>query len=249
MIDAANSGTEAFAPSGVAGYSRDWNGADATKLYTDTAHTALVTANDDPVGAVLCSAGSGVYLIAPSDAARLTYKTNIQNGLSVMRADGTDDCLSNLTGITADASQTIFAIVRKNNANSATARTVLTIGATSVIFTSTGTSTAFNYYADNGAGVQILTGTPTDWNILALKFTSDASLSVYVNGGAPTTFDPFAFSALTGMRLSTNFSDMEPADFDYGRVLVYSGALSNSNLDYLFSGLGAAWGITVSAVS
>jgi hypothetical protein len=246
----SSTATPAFDPSTVSGYSRDWNFADITKLYTDTAGTIAVTADGDPLGAILCSAGSTVKLAAPADASRPTYETNIVNGLSVGRADGTDDYLFNATAITADASQTLFLVVAKRSAPDNSTRHLFAVAASAGILTDTDAAAGY-VYNTNGAAAQVsVGGTPANWNILALKYTSAASVSVYVNGGAPTTLDPNDnYATATALYIGANQTGVNDGDYDYGRVLVYSAALSNTALDYLFSGLGTLYNITVTAVS
>jgi hypothetical protein len=244
-----------FDPSSVAGLSRDWNFADATKMYKEIAHTNVVTADGDTIGAILDTAGGTVYLTAPADnTTRPLYKTNIQNGLSVMRCDGSNDYIGNAAAITADASQTIFIVVKKRGALVGTAQKLLCLAPTMQVFTDSDnpSPTGYNYYGtDDGGDVYAIGGTPTDWNILAFKYTSAADLKVYINGGAAALsgnpHDDYATS--TALTLGAMSDTTGPGDYDIGRVLVYSGALSDANLNIVFSGLGSLWNITVTPVS
>jgi hypothetical protein len=243
----------AFAPSDIAGYSRDWNFADATKLYTDVAHTTSVTADGNTIGAIVDGVGGTVYLVASGDdTTRPTYKTNIQNGLSVGRFDGSNDYIGHATAITADASQTIFVVLKKSSAATNTNHHALSVAAGAQFYTNTdhGASGGLNYFSNEASGIVAMTNTPTDWNIVALKYTSAASVSIYFNGGAPNTFDPSdGYATSTALFLASNVAGAQLGDFDYGRVVVYSAALSNTDLDLLFSYLGTLWDITVTAVS
>jgi hypothetical protein len=236
-----------FDPSIAAGYARDWNFADVTKLFTDIAHTTPVTADADTIGAVLDTAGSGVYLVANADINRFTYKAGIQNGLSVGRADGVNDRLQG--AVTADASQTIFVIARKRNALEAANKNYWFFQSNAQLFTNSDSSSGVNYFNGDGASKN-LGGTPTNWNIIAVKYASNAAAVGYVNGGAGFAFDPHdSFSTATTLYLGNNATFGQPADFDFGRVLVYSAALSNTDLDYLISGLGTLWNISTTPVS
>jgi hypothetical protein len=240
----------AFDPSTVTGYSRDWNFADITKIYTDTAGTILATTDGDPIGAILCSAGSTIKLAAAADTNRPTYETGIQNGLSVARFDGSDDLLRNLTGITADASQTVFLVARKNSAPAAATKAALSITLTAFLFTNTAVGTGYCYGQNEAAGNVAIGGTPANWNIIALKYTSAASLSVYINGGAATTFDPHdSYATGTDFWFGAKLDGSADGDYDIGRALVYSAALADADMNTVFSGLGALWGITVTPVS
>jgi hypothetical protein len=248
-------GAAAFSPSSIAGYSRDWNFADATKLYTDIAHTTSVTADGDPIGSIVDGVGGTVYLAAPADnTTRPTYETGIQNGLSVARFDGSNDYLTNVTAITADASQTIFIVAKKRGAISSTTHKLLCMTATMQVFTDSDdvSPTGYNYFGnDGGVAVFAIGGVPTDWNILAFKYTSAADLKVYINGGAAALSDnpQNDYATATNITLGAYTDGSGNGDFDIGRVLVYSGALSTTDLDYIFSGLGTIWNISVTATS
>jgi hypothetical protein len=241
---------EAFDPSSIAGYSRDWNFADITKLSKDVAQATPVTADGDTIGAIEDSV-DGQLLTAPADdTTRPLYKTNIQNGLSVGRFDGSNDYLSGAGSILADASQTIIIVLKEQSAPSSTARGVLAFDANNIIYTDTDSGTGFNYYRNEAAGVVDLGGTPANWNILVLKYASAAAVTRYINGGAGSTFDPNdGYATATGLNLSSDNAGGAPGDFDIGRVLIYSAALSNTDLDYIISGLGTLWDIAVTPVS
>jgi hypothetical protein len=241
----------AFDPSSIAGYSRDWNFADITKLFQDVLHTTPVTADGDPIGSIVDGVGGTVYLAAPADdTTRPTYETGIQNGLSVGRFDGSNDYLSGAGSILADASQTIIIVLKERSAPSSTARGVLAFDANNIIYTDTDSGTGFNYYRNEAAGVVDLGGTPANWNILVLKYASAAAVTRYINGGAGSTFDPNdGYATATALNLGSDNAGGAPGDFDIGRVLIYSAALSNTDLDYIISGLGTLWDIAVTPVS
>jgi hypothetical protein len=235
-----------FDPSTVTGYARDWNFADATKLYTDIAHTTPVTADADPIGAIEDTAGSGVYLLAPGNDNRPAYKTAIQNGQSVGRVDGSNDRLQAIGGISADTSQTIFIVARKRSAASSTGMYFWFETANASIYVDTDNSPGFHYANTPTA----LGGTVNNWNIVCLKVTSAASLTAYINGGAGTTLDPHDdVTTATDLYLGASDGGAAPGDWDFGRVLIYSGALSDTDNDYITSGLGTLWNISTTTVS
>jgi hypothetical protein len=237
----------AFDPSSVAGLWRDWNFADVTKLFTDVAHTTPVTADADTIGAVLDTAGSGVYLVAPADdTTRPLYKTAIQNSLSVARLDGSNDRFQAVGGISADTSQTIFIVARKRSAASSTGMYFWFETASASIYVDTDNSPGFTYASAQTA----LGGTVNNWNIVCLKVTSAASLTAYINGGAGTTLDPHDdVTTATDLYLGASDGGAAPGDWDFGRVLIYSGALSDTDNDYITSGLGTLWNISTTTVS
>jgi hypothetical protein len=239
-----------FDPSIVAGLSRDWNFASIAGLWTDLGQETPVTADGDTIGSVESQVGGGSLGAPADDTRRPTYKTNIQNGLSVGRFDGSNDYLTNATAITADASQTIFIVAKKTTAASSDTRVLLAMNANASVFTDTDLIVGHAYYRDSGSNPVSLTGTPNAWNIIAIKYTSTASVSVYVNGGAANTFDPDdSYSTATLLSLGANSAAAQFGDYDIGRVLIYSAALSDADLNTVFSGLGTLWNITVTPVS
>jgi hypothetical protein len=192
-------------------------------------------------------------LNAPADdTTRPTYKTNIQNGLSVGRFDGSNDALFSAAAITADASQTIFIVLKKRSAASGVSQDPFSMALNAQLFTDTDAGTGYLFFSETTGATGIdIGGTVTNWNILALKFTSVSDLKVYVNGGAPVSADPHAdYATATHLSLGAYIDNTtNPGDWDIGRVLVYSAALSTTNLDYLFSGLGTLWDIAVTPTS
>lgn len=63
---------------------------DSSLLFTD-AGTTNVSSDGDAIYQANDKSGSGFHLVQTTSSARPTYKTSIQNGLSVSRFDGTDD--------------------------------------------------------------------------------------------------------------------------------------------------------------
>jgi hypothetical protein len=249
-IGSRSGGGAVFNPASVSGYSRDWNFADITKIYTDTAGTVLATADGDPIGAILCSAGSTIKLSAPADASRPTYETNIQNGLSVARFDGSDDYLTNATAIDADASQTLYVVLQKRAAPNSTVRTMFAYAVAASIVTDTDIGAGY-VYVQNSTPAQVdVGGTATNWSIITLKYTDLSNLSVYVNGGAPTAMNPADnYATSTAFFVGANQAAANDSDIDVGRILLYSAVHTTEQMDTVLSGLGALWGISVTATS
>ena len=83
----------AFSPLDIAGLQLWLDGSDIATLFQDSAKTTPVTADGDVVGAMADKSGNGRDLLQATTANKPLYKTAIQNGLSVVRFDGTDDKL------------------------------------------------------------------------------------------------------------------------------------------------------------
>ena len=244
----------AFDPSTIAGYLHDWNFADATKLYTDIAHTTLVSADGDPIGAVADLTGSAEYLISDNTAHRFLYKTALQNGQSMGRSDGTDDLL--FANQAADTSITLFVVLKKVAAVGAVSKTAFSFNAINAqVYTNSASPSAagFNYYATAAVGEAAIGGTATNCTILCLKYTSNSDLKLYANGGAPTSIDPHNDYQTSPFLLIARATAGTPqfGAYDYGRVMLFSAALSTTDMDTVFSGLGSSsiWGVTVTPTS
>jgi hypothetical protein len=241
----------AFTPSSVAGYARDWNFADVTKLFQDMAHATPVTANNDLIGAVEDLAGSGEYMAAVADnTTRFTYKTNVQNGLSMGRSDGVNDVL--LAANAADTSITLFVVLKKVTAVAASSETAFSFNHDQAqIYTNSAAPSAagFNYYATTAEGEAVIGGTATNCTIVCLRYASSADLKLYANGGAPTSIDPHDNWQASPFLVLGRDGTSGFGDYDFGRVLIYSAALSDTDLNTVFSGLGSLWSIAVTPVS
>lgn len=69
-----------------------WDWSDSSQLYTDSGLTTLVSADGDPIGGIKDKSGSNYHLVQTDGTKKGLYKTNIQNGKSVGRTDGVNDC-------------------------------------------------------------------------------------------------------------------------------------------------------------
>ena len=84
-----------FSPDDIAGLKLWIDFSDISTLYTDSAKTTPVTADNDVIGAAEDKSGNGNDHTQTTTAAKPTYKTGIQNSLSIGRGDGGDELLLN----------------------------------------------------------------------------------------------------------------------------------------------------------
>ena len=82
----------AFSPSDIASLEGWWDGSDATTLYTDAGST-LVSGDADAIYQWNDKSGSGKNMTQVTLGARPLYKVGIQNSLSAVFFDGSDDLI------------------------------------------------------------------------------------------------------------------------------------------------------------
>lgn len=98
----------AFAPTDIAGLVLWLDFSDISTLYQDAAKTTPVASDGDVIGAAEDKSGGGKDHTQTTTATKPTYKTGIQNSLSIGRADGGDE-LRTLTN-TLNQPMTILAV-------------------------------------------------------------------------------------------------------------------------------------------
>jgi hypothetical protein len=108
---AATQYSTSFQPTDLSGLKLWLDANDLDTLWQDSSQTTAVSANNDPVGAWEDKSGNNHDVSQATSGKRPTYKTGIQNGLPIIRFDGTNDTLSRtITGnaILATNAATIY---------------------------------------------------------------------------------------------------------------------------------------------
>jgi hypothetical protein len=196
-------------------------------------------ADGDPVTTWEDSHTSNNDATQSTAAAKPTYQTGEQNGLAVVRFDGTDDVMT-VSGITNnDAARTIF-VVAKQAANTA-----------NKILWSLATTDAMVY--NNGAGAWRYADTPqvnfggttTNWSVVCVRYNSAASADAFIDTGTATNFDPNdAFQSGTGQTLKLgSTSGIWFWNGDMAEILVYDSALSEGDRGDVRDYLRDKWGL------
>ena len=231
---------EPFDPNGIAGLSAWYDFSDPASLWEDTARTDPVDVDTDIIKGVTDKSGDGHHLSEATDGP--TYRTGIQNGLSVARFDGTNDKLTSINTLGPLAQpHTIFVV------------TMITSGAASqfhVLDSSDGNRAAIHtpntFQAALFAGSTI-TGTGSVRDSTArvwTTITNGASSKLYLNGGTANATGN-AGSQSFGIPIvgyGNGGGNLWPGDVH--EILIYSGALSLSDINEIGNYLGTKWGIT-----
>ena len=190
---------------------------DIDTLFQDAAMTVPVTADSDPVGAILDKSGNGNHLTQSTAGARPLYKTS--GGLSWLEFDGTDDFLSKAYSsslsqpwerisavrvLTHTNGDRIFSCV--NNDNGALIMDILTTWSIS-------------------SGTQLFFTAPTvDTDVVFTERHNGLSSRVAINNDPYTTGDAGS-NDTGGLRLASQWNDSS-----FGNIRFYGGAIFSNLL-------------------
>lgn len=214
--------SSAFTPASVAGL-KTWLKADSLGL-SDGA--AVSTWAD--------SSGNGNNAAQASGPLQPTFKTNIQNGLPVVRADGTDTLT--IAGVLNNtAARTVFVVAK-----------MTATGAASPLWSwdpnasFQASNSGFWVWSQNqGAGNVNLVATDALFHVFTCRFNSVSSCDFFRDAGAAVNFDPDNLYQSGTLALGL----FSPASIqaDLGELIVYDTAVSEADRASVTSYLKARW--------
>jgi len=228
----------------------DYDFSDPTKLFTDTARTVPVAANDDPIGGVL-EPVSGHHLAQATAGFKPLYKTNIQNGLSIARSGGTFRYLTGpaLSNLISNSAFTVYwvgkaASVTSNNANTYDNQAAFAEagGYWGLYFKSVPTLHGFNYDGTDDKTTQAI----TVGAFMVVMYRHEAgNLYTSINGGAEVSVASGNTADLTGgFRLHRSYeAGARIFDGDTGRLRLHNAAHGAAEVAQNIAALKLAWGI------
>jgi hypothetical protein len=223
----------------------------ATPVPTDVAglkawHKAdAITANDnDALSAWTDSSGNGNNLAQGTGINQPIYKTSIMNGKPVVRFDGSNDNLASTFGTGQSSPYTVF-VVSQFSASGTSQKMIFdgVSDASAAIFRSVSNDA---WYVNNGSQIGPATGASDVKHVYTAVFNGSSS-SLSIDGGTPAT-GTLGTPSLAGITVGCRGNGTECADADIPEVIVYSGALSASDIDTVETYLGDKYGITVANV-
>lgn len=168
---------------------------------------------------------------------RPAYRTSVQNGLPVVRFDGSNDRLSAAGLTNDDATRTLILAARR-------------VGTSSVWFGFTSGAALSSASGNWGYNVDQATGLPVSFGvsdstfaISAVRFNSTASADGYVNAGSATNLNPDdGYQSATGASLFLGGDALgNVSNVDIGEALIYNDALSDPDLSAVISYLTTKW--------
>jgi hypothetical protein len=225
-VDVANAGATEFSPDSIAGL-ETWLKADA-----------IGGADGDPVTTWQDSHTSDKDATGASGQ---TLQTNEINSLPVVRFDGTDDLMT-VALTNSDATRTLF-VVAKLQAGNTTGDALIAWANTAGLDVS---STGGVRYRLNQAGSTTTIGTPgnTVAFLVTVRWNSTSSVDGYLDLGSAVNLDPDdAYqSGVANLALaSRTAAGTSFGAVDFGEVLLYNSALSDTDLDLVRTYLDDKW--------
>jgi len=246
----------AWSPTDLAALEAWWDFSDATALWEDTGGTDAVDIDGDFILRADDKSGNGYHVTEATNGP--TYKTGIQNGLSIARFDGTDDSLFR-TGISTlhMAGFTIAAVF--NPVTSVTNDGVFSLALTGG--TDWGSADGFNLSQGPTANKikverdSILSAAVTHntntWHIALCRYGSTVKL--YSDGGAPVTDATVTTTDLDPNRIMFSARMTAPesnwGENDIGEIVMVSGELDVTDSNLLGNYLADKWGLTWTDIS
>ena len=198
-------------------------------------------ADDDPIGTCLDQSGNGYDLTQATGANKPTFKTNIQNGLSVARWDGTADWMESDSWAAISVPFTIFIAENSNGLGGAAQRNFTDgqSGGGARMDLSHHTSGELRIFQGAGGAVGYDKVPTESFEILTASFNGTSSF-VRINGSqsTPVASDPGSNSP-TGMTVSGYYGhDAYWFDGDMGDIIFYDGDEAVANNE---AGLKSKW--------
>lgn len=232
-VDSATTEAAAWSPAALS--PSLWLKADVGTFQELTDNAAIIpaSANGDPIGTWKDLSGTGKFIVAGTDAKRPTLISPGQNGLPVVRFDGTDDSLrSNVTFTRAQPHTVAMAFKHRTGAG-----TWVVAGLAAEF---SGAQVAGTMYAYAGANVAVSGYTAGSFSSLILGF-NDAASTFFWNG-TKTTGSPGS-AASDGLTVGSNAAGGANTDLDVGEILVFPSHLSDENAALVYAYFQSRWGI------
>lgn len=236
----ASSHTSAFDPSQIAGL-KGWWKADALALSDGTAVSSWTD-----------SSGNTNTMAQASGTSQPLLKTNILNGLSVVRFDGTDDFMQTAAPVsTVTDNFTMFAVSK---------RSTTTSSGNTVLFNGAGGSNGYGpaHITSGGSFKGALRGgvawhnastaIDTNWTIFCLRRAS-GTMKLWLNGGASVLSTASAPLTPTTTTRLCGYSGGGLVTQDTQEAMFYEAALSLTDMDRVGAYIAARTALTWSASS
>lgn len=244
-----------FAPTSLSGLTAWWDASDSSTLF-DADSGGSASAADGEVGRLEDKSGNGRHFTEATSANRPTRKTAQQNGLDVVRFDGTNDRMEVALVFSEFASSnesTVFVVAKAaavdtDSGTESSNDVVLTEAGGShgfVMLRSNDTAAAFGFGVSPFAYTTTsLTYVPGGWKVFS-TLHDGTDLAFRINGGSAATGALATRNFMSsGLVLGRNNAATQFLDGDVGEIITYNVALSTPDREAVESYLIAKWGLT-----
>lgn len=214
---------------------------------TDTGTTPSgqgVNYYEGAVSKILDISGNSKNLIQVTQANKLLYVTNAQNGKPVLRGDGLTKSIYNATDLIGTGNVTIFVVIKPMGAGGSNAGRIIDNskcllkmnGATQLTFSSDAVAEAAS------AASSIVAGTAY---VVIVTRTSAGVANIYINGVLSGSADQASGTPAAGTPtyIGNNAAGARGFYGDIDEVGIYSGILTVAQITQLTTGLRSKWGI------
>lgn len=239
----ALTGGGAFDPTVVPNLKADYDFSDPSVLFTDTGLTTPVVNDGDAIAGFRDKSSIAWNATQATGAKKPVYKVNVQNGRSVARiTNGTSGLTSVAKSLVAQP-VTIVALFKQTSKATAARLIDSSDGGVNRILMGLNTSG----FAEMYAGTVIADAIDHSGTfIIESVILNGASSFIYVNGVQTATGNPGAVQFGTINQIGYDATNGITGDM--GRILIYGGALSSANHNYVGLGLAGQWGLPWTAV-
>lgn len=230
-----NSYLQASGPPVLTGLQFWIDGADISTLYQDTGLTSPVTADGQTAKGQKDKSGNNYHVTEATNAP--IYKAAIQNGLSVVRYDGTNDRLRHSAG-TMSQPYTVFIVGRADT------------GGSNKAFFDGATNRSEIYYGVANTRLSVHAGAtlqsspaqaPGAWHYFTITF--NGASSVIRQDGAQVAAGNAGTQSITGFTIGASQTLGEFLGGDIGEILLYDPSPSDADRDLIEAYLGDKWGL------
>lgn len=197
--------------------------------------------NNDPVAQIDDMSANSNHLLQSTPDLKPLYKTNIQNGLPAVLADGTDDIMS-LTWPSAVTQPMTYQIVLK----------LVSFSSDDAVFSGSTPAYGNQFHAyisgtvkwSNYAGSRIYSIEDVDTNIHVITTTfNGASSYIKVDSGSKSIGNPGSQGEAAFHLFNRADGPPRPTNMYFMEMLVYDSDLSDANVAANVTGLMTKWGI------
>lgn len=241
----------AFAPPMIANLAVWLDAADVSRMYQVSNGTTAVTASGDPVGYVATYVGGNAVQATTNN--RPTWQAGAQNGLPVLRFDGTNDSLQ----IASVALVSHFALFM---AGKFTTAKPIFIEHSATANTSSGFyfygSSTYTLLVNRGGSVCSRNASSATWAgssfaVLDAQHAGNTDIAIAKNGAAESLSNTTNNSNLasTSATAALNIASRNQAslfsDGDLGELLIYNRRVTATECSAIRRYLGSKWGVAV----